>query len=190
MVGKLILYVGPMMAGKTGRLLSDVAPLQHSPTIKFTVIQPEKNIRDGQSLKSRSGSQLKASSNLMFVAQMPTFEELGDKQVVAIEEFHFFEPEMVDVVAKLLIHGVTVHAAGLDMDYRGQLTSRYKDLLELAPHKVILCRAVCTVCGDYNAQYTQIYRDEVPVLEGAPEIIPEDGTFRYSPVCRKCFKRL
>ncbi|CAN5138696.1 thymidine kinase [soil metagenome] len=190
MIGKLILYVGPMMAGKTERLLSDVAPLQYSPTIKFTVIQPEKNSRDGKALKSRSGSQLKDSASLKFVAKMPSFEELGDNQVVAIEEFHFFGDEMIEVVAKLLLHGVTVHAAGLDMDYRGNLTSRYKDLLELAPHKVILCRAVCTVCGAYAAQYTQIYRDEVPVLDGAPEIIPEDGTYRYAPVCRGCFRRV
>ncbi len=185
--GKLVLYVGPMKSGKTGRLLSDVGPLEHSSVIPYTVIQPEKNVRDGRLLKSRSGSQL--GSNILFVSEMPPFEALGDNQLVAIEEFHFFGQEMVDVIEKLLKHGVDVCAAGLDMDYRGEQTSRYHDLLQLAPHKVIYCRAVCMECGVYNAQYTQIYKSGEPMLEGLPQVLPEDGTFVYKPVCRHCFKR-
>lgn len=185
--GELTLYVGPMKSGKTDRLLSDVGPLKHSSVIPFTVIQQKKNVRDGNLLRSRSGSQL--DTNVLFVEEMPPFEALSDRLLVAVEEFHFFGPEMVTVIAKLLKHGVDVRAAGLDMDYRGIQTSRYRDLLQLAPHKVIYCKAVCIKCGVYNGQFTQVYRSGIPMLEGLPEVLPEDGTYEYMPVCRQCFER-
>lgn len=185
---KLVLYVGPMKSGKTGRLLSDVSPLEHS-SVRYSIFQPASNVRDGAQIKSRNGSVLSSETAVHQVATFPSFAELGDTEVVAIEEFHLFGKELVTTVRELLLAGKVVRAAGLDMNYRGRLTARYADLLALAPHKVIYCKAACELCKNLRAQYTQVFQDGKPVLDGLPEVIPENGAYQYVPVCRSCFKQ-
>lgn len=185
---KLVLYVGPMKSGKTGRLLSDVSPLEHS-SVRYSIFQPASNVRDGAQIKSRNGSVLSSATAVHQVHTFPTSAELMDTDVIAIEEFHLFGEELTTTVKELLIAGKVVRAAGLDMNYRGRLTARYLDLLALAPHKVIYCKAACEVCKSLNAKFTQVRKNGVPVLDGLPEVLPEDGTYQYIPVCRSCFKQ-
>jgi thymidine kinase len=62
-----------------------------------------------------------------------------------------------------------------------------KRLLELGPGVVRYRRAVCEVCRKPNATHTQVYVGTEPLVEGAPPVLPEDGTYVYKPVCRQCF---
>lgn len=185
--GNFKLFVGPMMSGKTARLLSEIASLQHA-KIPYVVLQPAINTRDGKQVVSRSGSKLDAGANVLIVDKFPSVEVLKAYEIIAIEEFHLFDAKMIHIIRQLLKLGKTIYAAGLDMDYRGQLTANYTKLLRLSPTEVVYLRAACTGCGNLDACYTQVYLKGNVVTKGIPTTIPEDGTYAYKPVCRRCFK--
>jgi len=88
---------------------------------------------------------------------------------------------------KLLKKGVKVVASGLDTDYKGEMFPIIKRLLSMGPKEVEYKRAVCEACKTPDAVYTQVYKNGEPVLEGLPSVIPEDGTYIYKPLCRRCF---
>lgn len=176
----LTLILGPMKSGKSFDLISHFAPLQYT-DIPFGLFQSARNQRDA-TIFSRTGSSL-AASKLASLAPLLDAEYA----IVGIDEIHMFAPEEAEIVGTLISRGVEVVASGLDMDYRGKLMPTVKRLLELGPAVVRYRRAVCEVCRRPNATHTQVYRGTEPLVEGAPPVLPEDGTYVYKPVCRECF---
>ena len=177
---ELILILGPMKSGKSFELISYFTPLQYT-DISFKVFQSAKNVRD-KSVWSRNGVSLQAekATNLR--------EDLeGNLKVVGIDEIHMFKESDADIIEGLLKRGTKVVASGLDTDYRGEMFPIIKKLLSMGPKEVEYKRAVCEICKTPDAVYTQIYKNGEPILEGLPSIIPEDGSYVYKPVCRKCF---
>ena len=177
---ELILILGPMKSGKSFELISYSMPLQYA-DISFKVFQSAKNVRD-ESVWSRNGVSLQAKkvSNLSEAME-------GGLKVVGIDEIHMFEESDADIIEGLLKRGTKVVASGLDTDYRGEMFPIIKKLLSMGPKEVEYKRAVCEICKTPDAVYTQIYKNGEPVLEGLPSIVPEDGSYVYKPVCRKCF---
>jgi thymidine kinase len=100
-----------------------------------------------------------------------------------------FAEEEVVALEKLLLNGVEVVVSGLDTDYRGRMFGVVKRLLELAPKEVRYKRAVCYGCRIFDAAYTQIFHQGIPVTRGLPAVVPDDGTYGYKPACRHCFVR-
>jgi len=62
-----------------------------------------------------------------------------------------------------------------------------KKLFELGPKEVKYKRAVCEICKKPEAIYTQIYKNNKPVLNGLPSVFSDNGKYTYAPVCRNCF---
>jgi thymidine kinase len=116
--------------------------------------------------------------------------ETKDK-VIGIDEIHMFDPNQAEVIKRLLAQGKDVIAAGLDMDYRGVVYEIITRLIMLGPDEIIIHQAVCDVCKQWNAHFTQILHNGVPVLEGLPSIIPDDKTheYEYQSRCREHFFR-
>jgi thymidine kinase len=176
----LTLILGPMKSGKSFDLISCFAPLQYA-TIPFAVYLSAKHVRD-ETVWSRNGITIEAQ-------KIKSLNQLLDRPVavVGVDEVHMFPPHEIAVLEILLKHGTRVVVSGLDMDYRGKLFGTTRRLMELGPGEVRYKRAVCEVCRQPDALYTQVFRGEEPVVSGVPSVIPEDGTYRYVPVCRKCF---
>src|SRR5690606_10491666 len=107
--------------------------------------------------------------------------------VIGIDEVHTFDLDNVAIIANLLKQGKEIIISGLDMDYRGRLFPIVAALLELAPERVKHKRAVCESCKKVRGSYTQVYKDEIPVLDGLPSVLSEHHRYRYAPVCRNCF---
>lgn len=171
-----------MKSGKSFDLISHFSPLQYT-TSKFVLYQPQKNVRD-QKIESRSGLFIEAK-------KIHSLEEsLNDEwSVVGIDEIHMFQPDEARHIHDLLVRGTDVVVSGLDMDYRGQMFEIVRKLFELGPREVRYKRAVCHLCKGYSAIHTQIYNKNEALKGGIPSVIPDDGTFTYEPVCRKCFVR-
>lgn len=176
----LTLILGPMKSGKSFDLISYFAPLKYT-DISHVLYQSSRNIRD-KHISSRNGVVIEAK-------KIDTVKDVLDKDfsVVGLDELHMFDPKDVSAIAELLNKGVKVVAAGLDMDYRGKMFDVIKGLLELGPKEVKYRRAVCEVCRQLTAVYSQVFNKGVPITEGMPPVIPDDGTFTYQPVCRNCF---
>ena len=177
---ELTLILGPMKSGKSFELISHFASLRYA-DINFALYQSARNVRN-ESIWSRNGISLQAKK----VTGLAESLNNGLK-VVGIDEVHMFGNKEAAVVEQLLKKGVRVIASGLDTDYRGEMFPIIKELLSLGPREVKYRRAVCEVCKSTEAVYTQVFRNGLPVLEGLPPVIPEDGRFEYKPVCRKCF---
>lgn len=176
----LTIILGPMKSGKSFDLISYFAPLQYT-NIPHVLYQSNRNVRD-EHISSRNGVIIKAK-------KINSLSEALDENfsVVGIDELHMFDPKDVATVAELLNRGIKIVAAGLDMDYRGKMFDIVKGLLELGPKEVRYKRAVCELCRQPSAVYSQVFTKGLPLTAGMPSIIPDDGTFTYQPVCRHCF---
>ncbi|HPV70676.1 MAG TPA: thymidine kinase [Candidatus Magasanikbacteria bacterium] len=178
----LTLILGPMKSGKTLELISRISPLKFMP-VKFALFQPVKNVRDAE-VESRAGAMLQGQ-------KIKSLQEIlnYDLEIVGIDEIHMFNPEEISVIEKLLQKQIKVIISGLDMDYRGKLFQIISGLIELGPKEIIFKRSVCEKCLKYNGVYTQIFKNNLPVTQGLPSIVPDDGTYLYKPVCRDCFDK-
>lgn len=178
----LTLILGPMKSGKSYDLISFFAPLKYT-IIPFALYQSARHVRD-EHVSSRNGVVLEAK-------KVYSLEESLQEnyKVVGVDETHMFSTEDVLVIEKLLKRGVKVVMSGLDLDYRGKMFDVIKGFLELGPKEVRYRRAVCEVCKSPEAIYTQVLHRGVPITQGMPSVIPDDGTYAYQAVCRECFVR-
>ncbi len=172
-----------MKSGKSFDLISHFAPLKYT-DIPFVLYQSARNVRD-EHISSRNGVVIEAE-------KVATLADALQKKssVVGIDEIHMFDPKDAVVVEELLNRGVKVIAAGLDIDYQGKMFDIVKSLLELGPKEVKYKKAVCEICRQPNAVYSQVFNKGVPLTGGMPSVIPDDGTFTYQPVCRSCFVKI
>ncbi|WP_418274933.1 thymidine kinase [Isoptericola jiangsuensis] len=179
---ELSLVLGPMKSGKSLDLIAQVAPLAYS-RLTCAVVQSARHVRDAR-IVSRTGASVPTM-------KLDTLEPLlhTEEDVVAIDEVHMFTPTDVRVVEELVLRGTRVLACGIDLDHRGELFATIRALLELGPSEVRYRRAVCDRCQDLNAAFTQVLAAGIPFLEplGASEPLPDDGTFTYEALCRRCF---
>lgn len=178
----LTLILGPMKSGKSFELISHFAPLKYT-NIPFALYQSARNVRE-EAIWSRSGITISAKK----VHSLAEALESNIK-VLGLDEAHMFDPGNAEIVEKLLKMGVKVIASGLDTDYQGRMFEIIKRLMELGPAEIKYKRAVCERCRMPDAVYTQVFKMGEPLLAGAPAVIPEDGTYTYRPVCRRCFVR-
>lgn len=185
---QLILIIGPMKSGKSGDLFSFFGPLGFS-NIPWTAYMPSRNTRDNTiwSRMGRGGIKFD-QSKVQKVDSLECALETKDR-VIGVDEVHMFDPNQADIVKKLLAQGKDVVAAGLDMDYRGVVYEIVTRLMMLGPDEIIVHQAVCDVCKQWNAHFTQILHNGIPVLEGLPSIIPDDKTheYDYQSRCREHF---
>ena len=175
----LTLITGPMKSGKSLELIARVAPYEFAKK-RVIYIHPERDVRD-EGITSRLGLNTKARR----VASLSEVKDGAD--VIGIDEVHMFDADDAAVVERWLKDGKEVLASGLDLDYRAHMTPLVKQLLELRPELIISKSAVCEVCLQYTAGFTQILNDGKEVLDGLPAIVPEDGTYAYQARCRNCF---
>lgn len=178
----LTLILGPMKSGKSLELISHFTSLKYT-NISFGLFQSAKNTRD-KNVWTRDGLSLEAK-------KIESLTEILDEnyEIVGIDEIHMFPAQEVWVLDKILKRGCRLIISGLDTDYKGMMFDTVKKVFELGPSEVRYRKAVCEICKNPNAVYTQLLKDGVPILEGLPSVLPEDGTFQYKVVCRSCFKR-
>lgn len=175
----LTLIVGPMKSGKSLELIARVAPYQFAKE-KVLYVQPVKNVRDA-GISSRVGLQAQAEKVKSLADVRQNFDIIG------IDEFHMFNESDARIIQQWLIDGRQVFISGLDVDYRGKLIPIMSRMYELKPEQIIIKEAVCEVCQQYTAKYTQILQSKKPITKGLPVVVPEDGTYTYQTRCRTCF---
>jgi thymidine kinase len=173
------LILGPMKSGKSLELIARMAPYEFADQ-EVLYIQPLKNVRD-KGIASRIGIDAKAATAGSLSEITASFDVIG------IDEIHMFSPDDVTAVEAWIKQEKSIFISGLDLDYRGQMPAIIKNLFELKPDIIAYKIAVCDVCRQYRAQFTQILHDDEPVLSGLPTIVPEDGTYEYQARCRDCF---
>ena len=183
-MSKLIVILGPMKSGKSFETINRFMPLKYT-NISFELFQPQKNIRDEQ-IQSRNGNSIQAEK-ISCLAELLA----KDLDIIGIDEIHMFEENEAQIIDALLkTKSTKLILSGLDTDYTGKMFPIIRRILELGPDKIIYKRAVCENCKKLEAIYTQIFdKNNRPILDNLPSVIPDDGSYIYKPVCRNCFIR-
>jgi len=177
----LTLILGPMKSGKSFELISRFAHLKYA-QIPFALFNSSRNVRDKNVFSRNGGLELEARK----VDSLSEIKEDGLK-IIGIDEVHMFDEQGAATVEKFLKQGIEVVVSGLDNDYRGKMFGIVRRLLELGPREVKYKRAVCERCKTPEAVYTQILKNNKPLLDGLEAVVPEDGSYVYQPLCRNCF---
>ncbi|EHH67630.1 thymidine kinase [Gluconobacter morbifer] len=155
--GRLILYVGPMFAGKSSHLIAAARGCRD-----VLALKPGFDTRDGAELVSRDGSHLAARS----VWSWPAEADLAQHIVLDEAQFMIAPHYDGDIVAQLLearARGADITVGGLDTDYRQQpfhVTAR----LMARADEVITLSARCHVCGQ-PARWTAKIHETGRLLE-------------------------
>ncbi len=170
-----------MKSGKSLELIARVAPYKVA-NKTVLLVQSSKNTRE-TTIMSRSGLSVAA----LCVGSLSEVHDPFD--VIGIDEIHMFDAADAAVIEQWLADGKVVIISGLDLDYRGKLVPIVQKLLELQPEERVSKQAVCEVCHNFTAQYSQILQNKKPIVEGLPLVTPEDGTYTYEARCRKCMVR-
>jgi len=179
---ELVLILGPMKSGKTFDLIGYFSFLQHT-TKPFVLIQPTRNVRD-ENIHTRHGIVMEAVK-----VRRLSDADVNGSVIVGIDEMHMFHEEDADSIERWLQEGRKVVISSLDTDHQGRLFPVVKRLLEMGPKEVRYRRAACDICKNPEAIYTQVLRNDQPLTDDFPPSVPDDGTFQYKSVCRKCFIR-
>lgn len=170
-----------MKSGKSLELVSLLSPLRFS-NVRHRIYQSARHVRDA-GVVSRSGAALTTVKTRSLAEALDE-----DFEVVGVDEVHMFTVEDIEVVRVLLRRGSRVVAAGIDLDHRGELFAPVRALLELGPAVVNYRRAVCDICRQFAAVYTQVLEHGEPMIRELPPstALPDDGTYTYEARCRDC----
>jgi len=103
-----------------------------------------------------------------------------DASVVGIDEAHFFDEDILDVVQALARDGKRVIIAGLDMDYKGVPFGVMPQLMAVA-ERVRKYHAVCTVCGGRAPRSQRISDSNEQVLVGGKAVYEARCRHHWSP---------
>lgn len=138
--GRLVLYVGPMFAGKSAHLIA--AAKRQTDVL---ALKPGFDTRDGSELVSRDGSHLAAVSANAWPEDADRYSH------IVLDEGQFwvaphYEGDIVQDIRAARARGADVTVGGLDTDYRRVPFAVMARLMEAAD-EVIELTARCHVCG-------------------------------------------
>ena len=175
--GWIEVVTGSMFSGKSEELIRRVRRAQIARQ-RVQIFKPKIDDRYATD-HIVSHSDMKMPSQVVATSQ-EILERLDDRtEVVGIDEGHFFDSGLPQVVNGLADRGVRVIVAGLDQDYMGRPFDPMPEILAIAEY-VDKALAICMQCGA-PANRTQR-------LTGATDRVVVGGSEEYEARCRRCFQ--
>jgi thymidine kinase len=182
--GRVEVITGPMFAGKTEELLRRV---------RRATIAGQRVAILTHAIDARSGTDRVASHSGLVARSVAVgsaaeiVPAVPDRtQLVAIDEAHFFGPDLLAAVDELAARGLLVLVAGLDVTFEGEPFEPLPSLMALA-ERVDKLTAICTVCGADAVFHLRM----APSTAGSTELDPDHigGAEKYQARCRRHFPR-
>ena len=172
--GMITVIAGCMFSGKTTELLRRLSELPPLSILVFKHMIDQRYWADA--VMSHDGETWPA-------IRIASAEEIMDHlrpgiEVVAVDEAHFFDVNLVDVTRGLADRGISVITTSLDRDSWGRPFAVAERLCAIADESVVKY-AVCSGCG-VVADRTQRF---TPIIDGNMVGGPES----YEARCRKCW---
>ena len=181
-LGRLEVICGPMFAGKTEELLRRVRRAEVAGR-RVVVINHALDVRHGTDrVASHAGldyPSVAASTPEEVERAVP-----ADAEIVAIDEAHFFGPELVPVVTRLADGGMVVMVAGLDVTFEGRPFEPLPSLMALA-ERVDKLTAICAVCGEEAVFHMRVAETSASPTDPVAEHV--GGLDKYQARCRRHF---
>ena len=181
--GRVEVIAGPMFAGKTEELLRRV---------RRASIAGQRVLVFSHELDTRSGADRVASHAGLDAPSRPAVSAAeilasvdGDAvDLVAIDEAHFFGPELIGAVGALANRGLLVIVAGLDVTFTGEPFEPMPSLMALA-ERVDKLTSICAVCGADAIYHARVVAGDA----GDVTLVTENvgGLETYQARCRRHF---
>ena len=174
----LTVICGGMYAGKSSELIRQLERYSRA-GIQVQAFMPRADTRykEQQRIITHDQRHFQAHSISAPMLIQPLLRE--ETKIVGVDEIQFFDDTLVPVVRVLLRAGLSVIAAGLDLDYREQPFQGMAQLLCLATgiHKL---RAVCARCGADACRSCR--------TQGGDKRLQVGGEESYQAVCLSCYQ--
>ena len=173
--GWMEVICGCMFSGKTEELIRRLKRVEIAGQ-KAEIFKPSLDLRyDATDIVSHDASRIRSTPvdnyyNILLLA--------SEVDVVGIDEAQFFDDGIVEVAELLMLRGIRVIVAGLDMDYTGKPFGPLPALLARAEY-ITKLHAICVKCGDIASYSYRIPKIDDRVLLGEKDV--------YEPRCRSCF---
>ncbi|UCE60731.1 MAG: hypothetical protein JSU63_03065 [Phycisphaerales bacterium] len=170
----LTIICGCMFSGKTTELLRR---LEEFPTPSILAVKHAIDNRyQADAIVSHAGKALPAIA----VSGAEQIQSLlrGDLEIVGIDEGHFFDDTLVDVIRSIIQRGIHVIITMLDRDSWAEEFPLAVRLCSLADEPVVK-HALCARCGA-RADRTQRF---TPIIDGSMVGGPES----FEPRCQRCW---
>ena len=176
--GTLRLFVGPMYAGKTSKLIEtyteainpqqNVIVLTHSSEIRYSIDQLSTH-------DQKQISCFKYDKINTFVQDK--HHDISHSQVILIDEAQFFE-DLIEIRELVDTHHKHIFVFGLDGDFK---RNKFGHILDLIPvcDSVEKLTAKCNMCNNKAIFSRRIINSGQQILVGSNE--------SYQPMCRKCY---
>ncbi|MBN0041242.1 thymidine kinase [Cellulosimicrobium cellulans] len=185
--GRVEVVCGPMFAGKTEELLRRVRRAEVARRRVEVVGHVLDTRRGAGTVSSHSGLAI-PSRTARDAADLARLVHDGSPlDLVAVDEAHFFGPDLVDVVQRLADDGLVVVVAGLDVTFDARPFEPLPTLAALA-ERVDKLTAVCAVCGQDAAFHVRVVAEATaddgrrdPLLPVAAHV---GGAESYEARCR------
>ncbi len=182
--GRIEVVTGPMFAGKTEELLRRVRRAEIA-GLEVRVLTHAIDTRSGTN-RVASHSGLGTQSVAVATAEEIPGAVPDGTDLVAIDEAHFFGPELLPVVDGLAARGLTVLVAGLDVTYDGAPYEPMPSLMAVA-ESVTKLTAICTVCGADAVYHLRVEPSRASATALEPSHV--GGAEKYQARCRRHFTR-
>lgn len=181
--GRVEVIAGPMFAGKTEELLRRVrrAVVGGRSVQVFTHALDTR--RGTGTIASHAGRQHPSHAMRDAGDLVPAVRSETD--LVAIDEAHFFGPDLVTRVGELAARDTLVIVAGLDVTFAGQPFEPLPSLMALA-ERVDKLTAVCTICGADAIFHERTARPSARDTDLVSEHV--GGAEKYQARCRRHFR--
>lgn len=174
--GWIEVICGPMFSGKTEELIRRLRRAQIARQ-KVAIFKPKIDDRYSPDHLVSHSDMILPSTSVGSAGEI--LEQVGNAQVLGIDEAQFFGSELVGICKRLADRGRRVIVAGLDQDYRGDPFEPVPQLLAEAEY-ITKTLAICVKCGAPANRTQRITPESERVVVGALD--------HYEARCRACFE--
>jgi thymidine kinase len=172
--GWIEVICGSMFSGKTEELIRRLKRVKIA-NLSVEIFKPTIDVRyDNTRIVSHDTNTIQS---IPVPSSADILSQVGDVDVVGIDEAQFFDEGITDVCITLANKGVRVIVAGLDMDFQGKPFGQMPQLLAIADY-ITKLHAICVKCG--NIAHIS-YRT---VATGGQVLLGEKD--KYEARCRIC----
>lgn len=182
--GKLTVIAGPMFAGKTTKLLTLFSVLSN---LGYRILCFKAEAKRSGGMGHTKSHDERPLPVIYVDMEKPEkiLDYVGDNgiQKVIIDAIHFFpKKSFIQVVKKILNHGIDVYVNGLIYDYRKKEYGATKTLMKIADEEIEQF-SICVKCGAKAAHTERI-------SGGTRQSIGTVGKIKaeYVAVCSDCHK--
>lgn len=164
--GYLETIVGPMFAGKTSELVKRVLWVKHQ-NKKVLVFNHASDTRyDTNHIVTHNQLKLPAFAVTTSADILGQFQK-DKSEHVFVDEIHFFDNELIDVILEMLTDGCDVTVSGLDATFQGKAFSNASKLMAMAD-QVTKLKSYCSICGrDATKTFKKDLTADLWVVAGA-----------------------